>query len=129
MKNAVQRCTFLAVLVLALACWLIPAAHVESSSVKTKWQQDMTDAIKLFEKNCAKCHGKDGRAKTFKGKMVGARNLTDDKWQEKVTDDQIKQAIKKGPDEMPAFEKTLSEAEIDQLVAYVRHFKGTAPKK
>jgi len=35
----------------------------------------------LFNDNCARCHGKDGRAKTFHGKMVGARNLTNAKWQ------------------------------------------------
>ena len=128
MKKPIPQIALLAVLFLALACWLIPSAHVESSALKTKLQESTTDASKLFEKHCAKCHGKDGRAKTFKGKMVGARNLTDDKWQAKVTDEQIKQAIKKGPEAMPAFEKTLSEEEIDRLVAYVRHFKNTAPK-
>ena len=30
-----------------------------------------------FAKNCATCHGKDGRAKTFKAKFNHARDLTD----------------------------------------------------
>jgi cbb3-type cytochrome c oxidase subunit III len=86
---------------------------------------------KYFEDNCAKCHGKDGRAKTFHGKVVGARNLTDPKWQEKTTDEQIVSAIKKGPGVMPSFEKKFSQAQIESLVAYVRHFKqeATGPEK
>ena len=46
--------------------------------------QSETDAAQLFNKNCAKCHGKDGRAKGFKAKVVGARNLTDGQWQDRV---------------------------------------------
>jgi hypothetical protein len=34
------------------------------------------DANVLFEKHCDTCHGKDGRAKTFKAKFNHARNLT-----------------------------------------------------
>ena len=82
------------------------------------------DASKLFENNCAKCHGKDGHAETFRGKLVGARNLADAKWQEKTTDEQIVAAIKKGPGAMPSFEKKSSQEQIASLVAYVRHFKA-----
>lgn len=89
----------------------------------TNMSQDKADAGKLFNGNCAKCHGKDGRAKTFRGKLVGARNLTDEPWQAQITDEQIAAAIKKGPKEMPAFEQKLTPAEIEALVSYVRHFK------
>lgn len=99
----------------------LSTAHLASQQASK--DQDKIDASKLFNHNCAKCHGKDGRAKTFRGKLVGARNLTDAKWQASVTDEQIKEAIKKGPEEMPSFEKKLSPAEIDSLVGYVRHFK------
>jgi cbb3-type cytochrome c oxidase subunit III len=88
-----------------------------------------SDAAKLFEQNCAKCHGKDGRAKTVRGKMHGARNLTDAKWQAKETDEGIAAAIKKGPEAMPSFEKKFSQAQIDSLVAYVRSLKREEPEK
>ena len=77
----------------------------------------------LFEENCARCHGTNGRAHTFHGRLVGAQNLTDAKWQSETTDAQIINAIKTGPGVMPAFEKKLSESEIDALAAYVRTFK------
>ncbi|MGQ3685245.1 MAG: c-type cytochrome [Candidatus Loosdrechtia sp.] len=82
-----------------------------------------SDASDLFEKNCAKCHGKDGRAKGFRGRLTGARNLTDVNWQTMVTDEQIATAIKRGPGAMPGFGEKFSQVEIDSLVAYVRGLK------
>ena len=77
----------------------------------------------LFVKNCASCHGKDGRAKTFKAKFNHARNLTDPKWQSAESDEHIYVSILKGKGKMPAFEKKLSENEIGALVTYVRMLK------
>jgi cytochrome c6 len=77
-------------------------------------------AAELYAKNCASCHGKDGRAKTFKAKFNHARNLTDPEWQGKVSDERIFNSITNGKGKMPAFRKKLSEQEIDSLVAYVR---------
>ncbi len=81
------------------------------------------DAHGLFEENCIVCHGKNGRAHTFHGWLVGAQNLTDSKWQLETTDAEIVDAIKTGPSVMPAFGKKLSPTEIDALAAYVRTFK------
>ena len=81
------------------------------------------DAQGLFHENCAICHGKNGRAHTFHGRLVGAQNLTDPEWQSETTDADIIHAIKTGPGKMPAFEKKLSPTEIEALAAYVRTFK------
>ena len=77
----------------------------------------------LFEKECATCHGKDGRAKTFKAKLNHARNLTDATWQSEVADERLYNSIHNGKDKMPTFGKKLSEAQINGLVAYVRSLK------
>jgi len=82
-----------------------------------------TDAGALFGKNCATCHGKDGRAKTFKAKFDHARNLTDPEWQASVSDERLFNSITNGRGHMPAWGKKLSEAEINSLVAYVRQLK------
>lgn len=81
------------------------------------------DARGLFQENCATCHGANGRAHTIHGRLVGAQNLTNQEWQSQTSDAQIIHAIKTGPSVMPAFEKKLSESEIDALAAYVRSFK------
>ncbi|HXC37203.1 MAG TPA: c-type cytochrome [Candidatus Acidoferrales bacterium] len=81
------------------------------------------DAKGLFHENCIICHGANGRAHTYHGRLVGAQNLTDPKWQSDTSDAQIVNAIKTGPSVMPAFGKKLSESEIDALAVYVRTFK------
>ena len=81
------------------------------------------NAAELYAKQCASCHGKDGRSKTIKGKMKHARNFTDAEWQEKVSDERIFNSITNGKDKMPAYAKKLSQEQIEALVTYVRAFK------
>lgn len=85
--------------------------------------QALGDARTIFDAKCAKCHGKDGRAKGIKAKMIHVRNLTDAAWQDNVTDERLFNSISNGRNDMPAFKKKLSEAQIDSLVAYVRQFR------
>ncbi len=77
----------------------------------------------LYSKSCASCHGKDGRAKTFKGKLTHARDLTNAGWQADVTDERLFNSINNGKGKMPAFGKKYSESDINALVAYVRHLE------
>jgi cytochrome c oxidase cbb3-type subunit 3 len=87
------------------------------------------DGRALFLNNCATCHGEDGRAQKFHGRIVGARDLTKAKWQQSVTDEQIASAIELGPKAMPSFKGKFSPAEMTSLVAYVRQFKAATPAK
>ena len=80
-------------------------------------------AAETYTKSCASCHGKDGRAKTFKGKLKHTRDLTDPEWQAKASDERIFYSITNGKGKMPSFGKKLSEPEINALVTYVRGLK------
>ena len=80
-------------------------------------------STELYAKNCASCHGRDGRAKTLKARLNHARNLTDETWQANVSDERIFNSIMNGKGKMPAYGKKMSEQEIDSLVAYVRRLK------
>jgi mono/diheme cytochrome c family protein len=80
-------------------------------------------APELYGKYCASCHGKDGRAKTTKGKFTHARDLSDSKWQDDVSDERIFNSIMNGRTvggNMPAFGKKFTEQEAESLVTYVR---------
>jgi mono/diheme cytochrome c family protein len=77
-------------------------------------------AAQLYAKNCASCHGRDGRANTLKAKRNHARNISDPEWQKRVGDERIFNSIMNGKGKMPAYGKKLSEQEIDALVTYVR---------
>ena len=102
---------------LALVCAVIPFVISESHNAKAR------SAAGLYAKNCASCHGKDGRAKTLKAKLNHARDLTDPTWQGSVTDERIFNSIMNGKRKMPAYGKKVSEQEIDSLVTYVRRLK------
>ena len=81
------------------------------------------ESAQLYAKQCASCHGKDGRAKTVKGKLKHARNLTDAEWQEKVSDERIFNSIMNGKGKMPGYAKKLSQDEIESLAGYIRGLK------
>ena len=85
--------------------------------------QEKREAAALFKDKCASCHGKDGRAKTFKAKFNGARDLTDARWHDEVTDERVFNSITNGRGKMPAFGKKLTDAEVESLVAFVRGLK------
>ena len=84
---------------------------------------------KLFEVNCAKCHGPDGSGDTPIGKAVGAKDLHSAEAQ-KLTDAQIFTQIDQGKNNMPPFGGSLDKAKINDLVAYVKVLskKGAAKK-
>jgi mono/diheme cytochrome c family protein len=110
--------------IIATSCWMGWLALTPAWSVSPPDPQDQEPraASKLFGRHCAKCHGKEGRAKSLHGRLLGARNLTGAEWQGRVTDDQIRIAIEKGPGAMPSFAKKLSQEERETLVECVRHF-------
>jgi len=101
------------------------ASNKPVTAQQANYPREQIDAHGIFLENCATCHGQDGRAKTFHGRMAGAQNLTDAKFQSDTSDEAIRDAIKTGPKAMPAFENKLSASEIEALVAYVRTLKAT----
>lgn len=86
------------------------------------------DAKATFEKDCAKCHGADGKGDTKMGKKLGCKDYTDAKVQAELKDDAAFKAIKEGLKDAdgktlmkPA--EGLSDDEIKGLIAYLRTLK------
>ena len=87
------------------------------------------DAKAIWTKDCAKCHGEDGKGKTKMGEKLGVKDYTDAKVQAEMKDAGMAKAIKDGVKEkdsdkvkMKAF-ADLSDDEVNALVAQVRSFK------
>ena len=94
-----------------------PGAHAETAE----------ENYRLY---CAQCHGTQGNGQginnTVGGLAVSPRNHTNAMEMSKLSDAEIRLAISEGGDAvqkselMPAWEKTLSAQEIDDLVLYLR---------
>jgi mono/diheme cytochrome c family protein len=81
------------------------------------------DAAASYNSKCAKCHGRDGRSKTARGRLTHSRDLTKSDWQDDVSDERIYNSISNGKGKMPPFKKSLTDAQINSLVSYVRSLK------
>ena len=86
------------------------------------------DAKANYEKDCAKCHGADGKGETKMGKKMGAKDYTDAKVQAELKDDAAFKAIKEGLQgkdgkKLMKPAEGMSDDEIKALVAYMRTFK------
>ena len=86
------------------------------------------DAKALYEKDCTKCHGADGKGQTKMGQKLAVKDYTDAKVQAEMKDDAASKAIKEGLKDKDG--KTLmkpaegmSDADIKGLVDYMRSFK------
>jgi len=85
-----------------------------------------SDGQKLYDKNCAQCHGPDGSGNTTVGKAVGAKDLRSAE-AKKLTDADIFKQINDGKGNMPPFGGTLNKAQIESLIPIVREFSKKAP--
>ena len=115
-KPAIVFLILFAAFTAAVAGRLVRTAHVNYLSAAAP------DASSLFNSQCAQCHGRDGRAKTKRGRQTHTRDITSAEWQNDVSDERIFNSISRGKGKMPAFKK-LSDAQIDSLVSYVRRLR------
>jgi mono/diheme cytochrome c family protein len=95
-------------IVFAMLAALVPAVSAQSRHPS-----------ELFEENCAKCHGMDGKAQTPDGKKLGAEVFASRKWQEKKRPKKEKliNSVTNGHgSKMPAFKDKLTPEQIRSLV-------------
>ena len=86
------------------------------------------DAKENWDKQCAKCHGKEGKGDTKMGQKVGVKDYTDAKVQAEMKDEAATKAIKDGLKDKDGKvlmkpSEDLSADDIKALVAYMRAFK------
>jgi mono/diheme cytochrome c family protein len=86
------------------------------------------EAKALWDKNCAACHGKDGKGNTTMGRKSGVRDYTDPKVQKSLDDTNAFKAVKlgltkDGKERMKPFADKLTDDEIKALVTNIKTFK------
>lgn len=105
---------------------LITAVMIGLAGVSTGLGADAKDN---WTKTCAKCHGPDGKGDTKPGKKLDIKDLTDAKVQAAFTDDEAFKALKEGLNDKNGKVRMkpvegMTDAEIKDLVAFVRKFKS-----
>lgn len=103
----------------AVAVWLLVACHRERSPLER--------GASMFQRNCATCHGPDGRGTHPPGFSVPPKNLTDPELQARLSDSMLKETIRYGKGQMPNFGAAFSPREVDDLVLYVRSLRKARP--
>lgn len=86
------------------------------------------DSKVIWEKQCAKCHGKDGNGTTTAmGKKLGIKDYTDAKVQAEMTDEEMTKAIKEGTqkDGKTTMKPTegVTDDDVKALIKLIREFK------
>jgi len=82
------------------------ASRPASSAAATA---DLASGKKIFDSNCARCHGQQGQLiPDWKSKA------------RKMSDTQIKDQIRNGGGGMPPFKDKLSSVQVDQVAAYAK---------
>src|SRR5215831_14632682 len=86
------------------------------------------DGKEIYEKDCAKCHGADGKGETKMGKKLGAKDYTDAKVQAELKEEAGVKAIKEGLKDKEGKSlmkptEGISDADAKALVAHMRTFK------
>jgi mono/diheme cytochrome c family protein len=75
-----------------------------------------------FHKVCASCHGSDGL-----GKATKAPKLIDvDYIEANFSDEEIRDTAKEGTDKMPPQKANVNDAEITEIIKYLRYSQNTA---
>ena len=107
MKNWVIKAS----LVLLVAALAVPAMTFAADA-----------GADLFAGKCAMCHGKNGDAEGVMAKKLGVKPFSSAEVQ-KLTDAELTTTIEKGKGKMPSYSGKLTDAQVKDLVKYIRSLK------
>ena len=79
-----------------------------------------------FKENCALCHADNGGGSDM-GKALKVKDLRTKEVQDE-TNEALAKTIRDGKNNMPPFKSRLSDAQVDELVSYIRHLAAEPAK-
>jgi mono/diheme cytochrome c family protein len=116
---------------LSLALLLIPTG-IARGAFQRNASARVRQVDELFNRNCARCHGADGRGDTPSGHLFKAPDFTDAEWWKKnsgiTTSRNLRSVVAHGKAGMPGFGKKLTRAQINLLLERVRSFRKSERK-
>ncbi len=112
----------------------VPASP-EVAAAEAPLSYELRLGKETFQHYCKICHGETGAGDGFNAFNLDPhpRDLSDPAFQKTKTDGDLKDAIQRGGSGvglsplMPPWGKTLSTAQVDEVILYIRTFKKTEP--
>lgn len=110
-KLHLNRFALLPAVLAASLTWAVPAS---AQSATPAPESTPFDVEQLFASTCGWCHSDGGRAAGKGPQLMDSQR----------SDDYIRNRIKTGkPGAMPAFDQAFSDAQIDEIIKYIRALK------
>ncbi len=119
MKSILKLSVLFVFLLPGISIFFSPNAEAGILTPENKITDNPATPRTLYLKNCARCHGADGKGETEIAKSLDAPDLTSG-YIKALSTAKISRVISKGKGDMPSFGKKLKAADIAALVKYVR---------
>lgn len=87
------------------AMWALPSLSAQTNTLPSN---------PVFQKNCAKCHGKTAEGRHFGGPSLNSEDVR------KTSADELRSVITNGKHRMPKYQGKLTPEEIDTLVSQIK---------
>jgi len=104
--------------------WEVPAKYKNMKNPVAADDASVKSGTMLYKKHCASCHGKVGLGNGVKARQLETfpGDLSGEAYQGQTDGDHFYKT-KFGRDEMPAYDKKISDDDIWHMVNYMRTFK------
>ncbi|MFN8578965.1 MAG: c-type cytochrome [Candidatus Sericytochromatia bacterium] len=89
-------------------------------------QGNINEGKKIYEQNCASCHGIKGKGDGTVGAALNPkpRNFVEAKFKYGSDDKSLYKTISNGKGIMPQWKGILSDKQINNVISYIKTFKG-----
>jgi mono/diheme cytochrome c family protein len=84
----------------------------------------MANAMVVYQRTCLNCHDNDGKGEIGRDLYPKVPDFTDRAWQDSKHDPDLVRSVLDGKGKMPAMRTRIGSATAEQMVAFVRLFRG-----
>ncbi len=116
MRNILKLVVLAAVVMAGIFMVTTRGTEATSAPIGEAKSDDMASPRSLYVRNCASCHGSNGKAQTRLGRKLQADDLTTST----ASLSKVTRVITNGRGKMPSFKRRLKTAEIAQIAGYVK---------
>ena len=100
--------------------WLCLVGLLSALGCEPRDQSPLGRGSRTFQRSCSGCHGADGRGVHRLGLVKQPRDLTEAEFHAQISDDQLRQVIRVGKGQMPAFGGLMADEDLNHVITFIR---------